>query len=990
MQINSETKIEEIISKLKKQSQKCHTLENYIELAFNFRYGHFSIEPLQKKAEIETLLKILEKYPSKNFLEIGTASGGTFFLLTKIADPKATIISIDLPEGAFGGELYPNSNMSIYESFANAKQKIHLIRSNSHQKSTLEKTKRILKSKKLDFLLIDGDHTFKGVKKDYEMYHGLVRKDGIIAFHDINKGPKKNVGEVSKFWKEIKSKYPSFEIIDFHSGEGFGFGFILNTRVKNSIKVLAISKILLNEKSNRIIQLHNKIKNIKTDILSKPLSALLNVYSDRPDLQQTFPEASKGNLTELIKWAVVMCNKKDVLHSKAETINRKKLSKFSRWYTQYLEDIQKNESNIKSYNDELEKNFRTQINSLESEKKQYNDQISSLESEKKQYNDQISSLESEKKQYNDQIGSLESEKKQFKNEISNKQNEILKLDQEISKQSAENSALIRDYTYFKDELARHQHALDNIKSGTGFKIIRFYATKIEKIRKIKTNFDVIAEFIKKYGFGEFLQQAKIKIKKREFTISTDPVFTPSSYIEASKIPQEKSSSSKSDTIFSLIPPKNLSLILRTKNSLRRQQKTNYSELEEKQIYKINYKVSVVIPTYSDKTTIDYLLSKINSQKGIKDLEIIFVNSGLHDLSYLQDLHNVKLINIKPEEFNHGTTRNLGASKATRDYILFLSDDAIPSNENLFYNLCTELSYHPECGCVSPRQVPKSDSDLMFKSGITNHYKFLEYFFIHVKPNSFDRLTIEQKRSVAQIDDVCACYRRNVFSKYQYTDLGYGEDLEMGIKLVNDGYYISNFGRNYVIHSHNRDAFYWLKRAFTEHSICNPLLGAKIWDFKKQYKISTEEELLEVIWSIYNSIGLTIDLLKKENFEDIRITFANIHNKSRKFFLSTEKPKSLEPSIEKLFEIIFKDIPKLHSKKNLLLENYLARLYTIENFMTETYPSLMNIQNDLFDALYKIFGTFMGDVLSGFNMYSKKNDLEIKLLPKIEKILKSGV
>jgi len=501
---------------------------------------------------------------------------------------------------------------------------------------------------------------------------------------------------------------------------------------------------------------------------------------------------------------------------------------------------------------------------------------------------------------------------------------------------------------------------------------------------------VSAEIIKKYGFGTFLQQAKTKIKKREFTVSTAPVLTPSSHIEASKIPQEQSSTSKSSTIFSLITPKKTSLTLKTNNSLRKQQKINYSELPEKQIYKINYKLSVVIPTYSDKTAINYLLSKINLQKGIKDLEITFVNSGPHDLNYLKELSNVKLINIKPEEFNHGTTRNLGASKATGDYILFLSDDAIPSNENLFYDLCKELSQHPECGCVSARQVPKSDSDLMFKSSITNHYKFLEHFFTHVKPNSFDSLTIEQKRSVSQIDDVCACYRRNVFSKYQYTDLGYGEDLEMGIKLVKAGYYISNFGRNYVIHSHNRDAFYWLKRAFTEHSICNPLLGAKIWDFKIQYKISTEEELLEVIWSIYNSIGLTIDFLKKDNSKDIRITFANIHKKSIKFFLSTEKPKSSEPSIEKLFEIIFKDIPKLHSKKHLLLENYLARLYTIENFIAESYPSLMNIQNDLFDALYKIFGNFMGDVLSGFNMYSKKNDLEIKLLPKIEKILKSGV
>jgi len=100
MQVTHDTRNEEIISKLKIQSEKCRTLENFIDLAFNFRYGNFSIEPLQKKEEIKTLLKILKKYPSKNFLEIGTASGGTFFLLTKIADPKANIISIDLPQGA--------------------------------------------------------------------------------------------------------------------------------------------------------------------------------------------------------------------------------------------------------------------------------------------------------------------------------------------------------------------------------------------------------------------------------------------------------------------------------------------------------------------------------------------------------------------------------------------------------------------------------------------------------------------------------------------------------------------------------------------------------------------------------------------------------------------------------------------------------------------------------------------------------------------------
>jgi predicted O-methyltransferase YrrM len=42
-----------------------------------------------------------------------------------------------------------------------------------------------LKDNKVDFLFIDADHSYEGVKKDFEMYSPLVRKGGIIAFHDI-------------------------------------------------------------------------------------------------------------------------------------------------------------------------------------------------------------------------------------------------------------------------------------------------------------------------------------------------------------------------------------------------------------------------------------------------------------------------------------------------------------------------------------------------------------------------------------------------------------------------------------------------------------------------------------------------------------------------------------------------------------------------------------------------------------------------------------
>jgi predicted O-methyltransferase YrrM len=90
----------------------------------------------------------------------------------------------------------------------------------------------ILDEKKIDFLFIDGDHTYEGVKKDFKMYSPLVKDGRIIAFHDIVSGPQNLVGGVPQFWQEIKKKYKYLEIVEDWNQRGYGIGVIY----KNSIK----------------------------------------------------------------------------------------------------------------------------------------------------------------------------------------------------------------------------------------------------------------------------------------------------------------------------------------------------------------------------------------------------------------------------------------------------------------------------------------------------------------------------------------------------------------------------------------------------------------------------------------------------------------------------------------------------------------------------------------------------------------------------------
>ncbi|WP_197535048.1 class I SAM-dependent methyltransferase [Thermoproteus tenax] len=183
---------------------------------------------MQIREEVEQLVRLVAGVRPSVVLEIGTARGGTLFLWTWAATDDALLISVDLPGGLFGGG-YPWLKGFLYRSFARGRQRVVLIRGDSHDQRTLERVERALGGRKVDFLFIDGDHTYEGVKRDFEMYSPLVRKGGIIAFHDIVPGPPEYVGGVPRFWSELKQRLPRdkyMELVkDWRQG-GFGIGVV--------------------------------------------------------------------------------------------------------------------------------------------------------------------------------------------------------------------------------------------------------------------------------------------------------------------------------------------------------------------------------------------------------------------------------------------------------------------------------------------------------------------------------------------------------------------------------------------------------------------------------------------------------------------------------------------------------------------------------------------------------------------------------------------
>jgi predicted O-methyltransferase YrrM len=192
------------------------------ELSFikGFAYGHVRPAPNQIDSEILALLERVKSLEPSTVVEIGRAGGGSLYLLTRVCPDDAVIISVDT-----GGA--PRAQGRFFAAFARANQRVEILWGDSHHQQTMVRRVRSLVHQSIDLLFIDGDHSYEGVRLDYELYSPLVRTGGAIAFHDIVPGTEQNVGGVPRLWKELKdAASDTEEIVECWDQQGFGIGLL--------------------------------------------------------------------------------------------------------------------------------------------------------------------------------------------------------------------------------------------------------------------------------------------------------------------------------------------------------------------------------------------------------------------------------------------------------------------------------------------------------------------------------------------------------------------------------------------------------------------------------------------------------------------------------------------------------------------------------------------------------------------------------------------
>lgn len=215
-------------------------------------------------------------------------------------------------------------------------------------------------------------------------------------------------------------------------------------------------------------------------------------------------------------------------------------------------------------------------------------------------------------------------------------------------------------------------------------------------------------------------------------------------------------------------------------------------------------VSVIIPVKNGEEYLAELLAAVQREGAD---EVLVIDSGSTDRS-LEIAHGfgVTVLEIPPEEFGHGRTRNFGAERTSGDLICFLTQDATPLPGWLTaYREAFALA--PRVGAAYGPHVPRPEASPMIA-------RELEEFFASFSPDGGP--VVQRQGNPAFLSNVNACYSRACWEQLRFRDVAYAEDQAFGADLLAAGWSKVYHPGAAVLHSHDYGLVDFMRRYFDEY------------------------------------------------------------------------------------------------------------------------------------------------------------------------------
>jgi rhamnosyltransferase len=215
------------------------------------------------------------------------------------------------------------------------------------------------------------------------------------------------------------------------------------------------------------------------------------------------------------------------------------------------------------------------------------------------------------------------------------------------------------------------------------------------------------------------------------------------------------------------------------------------------------RVSILLVTKNGHRYLSEVLENIGQQRGRLQIhEIIAVDSGSRDRTLeVLERFGVRILQIPPQEFAHGKTRNMAAAQAQGDYLVFLTQDATPAHPQWLENLLAPLQTSATVAGAYSRHLPRPDCHPM-------EWRRIVQFELSGRAESCLNTAVGNPDYVQNpgvysfFSNVSSVMRRQVWEKFPLPDVEFGEDQLWARRVLEAGYQTAYCADSLVYHSHS--------------------------------------------------------------------------------------------------------------------------------------------------------------------------------------------
>ncbi len=230
-------------------------------------------------------------------------------------------------------------------------------------------------------------------------------------------------------------------------------------------------------------------------------------------------------------------------------------------------------------------------------------------------------------------------------------------------------------------------------------------------------------------------------------------------------------------------------------------------------------VTVAIPTLNAGPEFAQTLAAVRTQRTDRELELLVCDSGSTDQTVaLARSHDAQVIEIPRQSFSHGSTRNLLMSEARGEYVAFLTQDAVPADQDWLARLLGAFALAPNVGLAFGPYRPRPGASLSVARELTTWFDSFsteEPRIDALEPGTRDIPRRELLGHLGYFTDANGCVAQSAWERVPFRHVAYAEDHLLAHDMLRAGFAKVYVPNAVVIHSHDYSTWEWLRRSFDE-------------------------------------------------------------------------------------------------------------------------------------------------------------------------------